>query len=226
MLLSVLPFALLTLSAQALDTWVLADGRMFEADVKQVTPGTVLFTLRTGVDQPLEIVKLSERSRKQLAEVLGLGSKPVAPLAPVAVASAPTSTPATPPPAPTPPMPETAPAMPPAATAGAAMAAVPRDPGAIDATDIGSLEANFGLTATVIGKVKKVNTLGSSGHKLLEFEDSTFNVFINKRQLEQSTAWAFEGIEGKLVQAKGKIGKYNDKLQIQLFEPSQIGMTE
>lgn len=206
-------------SAQALDTWVLADGRMFEATVKQVVPGTVLFTLRTGADQPLEITKLSERSRTQLVDVLGLGSVPVTPVAPVAVAAP------APPPAPPPPPPAAMPAETPAATASVPMASVARDPSAIDATDTGSLEANFGLTATVIGKVKKVVTLGSSGHKLLEFEDTDFNVFVNKRQAELP-GWGFDSLVGKQVQAKGKIGKYNEKLQIQLFEPSQMGVVE
>lgn len=205
-------------SAQALDTWVLADGRMFEATVKQVVPGTVLFTLRTGADQPLEITKLSERSRTQLVDVLGLGSVPVTPVAPVAVAA-----PA--PPAAPPPPPAAMPAETSAATASVPMASVARDPSAIDATDTGSLEANFGLTATVIGKVKKVVTLGSSGHKLLEFEDTDFNVFVNKRQAELP-GWGFDSLVGKQVQAKGKIGKYNEKLQIQLFEPSQMGVVE
>lgn len=207
-----------TFSVQALDTWVLADGRMFEADVKQVTPGTVLFTLRTGVDQPLEITKLSERSRKQLVEVIGLGSTPVTPVAPIATA------PAAPTPPPQAPMTAATPTPPPPPTV-APMASMARDPGALDATDTGSLEANFGLTATVIGKVKKVVTMGSSGHKLIEFEDTDFNIFINKRQLE-TPGWNFEGVEGKLVQAKGKIGKYNEKLQIQLYEPGQMGVVE
>jgi len=193
---------------------------MFEADVKQMTPGTVLFTLRTGVDQPLEITKLSERSRKQLIEVIGLGNTPVTPVAPISAATA-----APAPSQPSTAMPAAAPTPPPAPATAAPMTSVARDPGAVDATDTGSLEANFGLTATVIGKVKKVVTMGSTGHKLLEFEDTDFNIFINKRQLE-TPGWNFDGLEGKLVQAKGKIGKYNEKLQIQLYESSQMGIVE
>ncbi len=204
------------LRAQNLETWVLTDGRMFEAQVKQVVPGTVTFTLRTGADQPLEIAKLSERSKKQLAEVLGLGQSVVTPLSPVAAATAPAATPSATP----------MPAAAPAATAGGAMSSVPRDSGAIDATDEGSMEANFGLTTTVIGKVKRVATLGGAGHKLIEFEDTQFNVFINKRQLDQSQDWHLEGLEGRLVQVKGKIAKYNDKLQIQAYEPAQLGVVE
>lgn len=208
------------LTAQDLETWVLTDGRMFEAQVKQVVPGTVTFTLRTGADQPLEISRLSERSKKQLGEALGLGQAIVTPAAPVA--SAPTAPAATPTPAMAPAGSSTSPAP----AAAGSMASVPRDAGAIDATDAGSLEANFGITATVIGKVKRVATLGAAGHKLLEFEDTTFNAFINKRQFEQSQDWHLDGLEGKLVQVKGKVGKYNDKLQIQLFEPSQLGVVE
>lgn len=210
----------MALSVKAADTWVLADGRMFEAQVKQVTPGIVLFTLRSGSDQPLEITKLSDRSRKQLIEILGLGSTPVAPITPTAAIEPAASVP----PAVPPTMPA-APPMPPPAPAAAPMTSVPRDPAAVDATDTGSLEANFGLTATVIGKVKRVATLGSSGHKLIEFQDTDFNLFINRRQAE-TPGWNFEGLEGKQVQAKGKIGKYNEKLQIQLVEPSQLGIVE
>ena len=213
-------FTLGSLSAQALDTWVLADGRMFEAQVKQMTPGMVLFTLRSGVDQPLELAKLSVRSQKQLIEVLGLGSVPVKPVAPstttttaVASQTAPPAMPAAAP-APTPPPSPTAP-----------VAGMARDPGALDVTDLGSLEANFGLTATVIGKVKRVATLGSSGHRLIEFTGTDFNLFINRRQAEQP-GWNFDGLEGKLVQGKGKIGKFNEKLQIQLNDPTQMGVVE
>ncbi len=215
-----------SLLAQTAETWVLADGRMFEAQVKMVTPGTVLFTMRTGADQPLEISKLSDRSKKQLLDVLGLGSVPVSPATPTATAAVtpPPVPPATPMPAaaPTPPTPP-APAMP---AAAGTMATVPRDAGAIDVTDTGSIDARYGLTATVIGKVKRLASLGGAGHKLIEFEDSDFNVFINKRQLEASTDWHLEGLEGKLIQATGKVGKYNEKLQIQLFEPSQVGVVE
>lgn len=215
----------MTVSAavQAADTWVLADGRMFEAEVKQVTPGVVLFTLRSGSDQPLEITRLSDRSRKQLIEVLGLGGTPVTPVSPTAAAE-PAPAPAPTPSAPTPP-PAPAAAMTPAAPAAAPMASVPRDPGAVDATDTGSLEANFGLTATVIGKVKRIATLGAAGHKLIEFQDTEFNLFVNRRQAEQP-GWNLESLEGKVVQAKGKIAKYNEKLQIQLYEPTQIGVVE
>lgn len=202
-----------SLAAQSLETWVLTDGRMFEAQVRQVVPGTVTFTLRTGADQPLEIAKLSERSKKQLAEVLGLGQSAVTPMSPTATA-------------PAAPAPASMPAAGAPSAAAGTMPVVPRDSGAVDATDEGSLEANFGLTATVIGKVKRVATLGASGHKLLEFEDTTFNVFISKRQLDQRQDWHLDGIEGRLVQVKGKIGKYNDKLQIQVLEPAQIGLVE
>lgn len=204
-----------SLAAQSLETWVLTDGRMFEAQVRQVVPGTVTFTLRTGADQPLEIAKLSERSKKQLAEVLGLGQSAVTPMSPAAAAPA----------APAAPAPASMPAAGAPSAAAGTMPVVPRDSGAVDATDEGSLEANFGLTATVIGKVKRVATLGATGHRLLEFEDTEFNVFINKRQLDQHD-WHLDGIEGRLVQVKGRIGKYNDKLQIQVLEPAQIGLVE
>lgn len=203
--------------ALSFETWVLADGRMFEAQVKLVTPGTVLFTLRTGAEQPLEVSKLSERSRKQLIELLGLGLTPVTPVSPVAMApTIPTPTPASAT------APAATPATPPPATP---MTTAARESGAVDATDIGSLEASFGLAATVVGKVKKVVTLGSSGHKLLEFDGTDFNVFINRRQAELP-GWNFDAMAGKTVQAKGKIGKFNEKLQIQLYAPAELTLVQ
>ncbi len=196
-------------SCFAFETWELADGRMFEAKVKQMIPGTVLFTLRTGTDQSLEITKLSESSRKRLVEVLGLSHSVavVTPSAAVVPIPQPTTTPAM----------QAVPEVP--------VATVTRDPAAVDATDSGSLEANFGLTVVVIGKVKNVSTLGSSGHKLIEFEDSEFRVFVNKRQAELP-GWNFESLLGKTLQVKGKIAKYNEKLQVQLYEPTQLGAVE
>lgn len=196
-------------SCFAFETWELADGRVFEANVKQVMPGKVLFILRTGADQSLEVTKLSESSRKRLVEVLGLGSSAAIVTPSAAVVPTPPST--------------TALAMQPVPVVP--LATVTRDPAAMDATDSGSLEANFGLTVVVIGKVKNVSTLGSSGHKLLEFEDSEFHVFVNKRQAELP-GWNFESLLGKTVQVKGKIAKYNEKLQVQLYEPTQLGAVE
>ncbi len=206
-------------TAHAADTWVLADGRMFEAKVKAVAPpGVITFTLSNGSDQPLEIGKLSERSKKHLAESLGMTLVPVTPPPPVPLAAAPPPAPMVPTPPPAP-----APALPPAA---GTMALVPRDQGAVDATDTGSLEANMGQTATIIGKVKEVDTMGSTGHKLITFEGTDFNVFVSKRQLDQSADWHLESTVGKTVQVKGKIAKYKEKLQIQAFEPAQIGIVQ
>jgi len=206
----------LTTCAQA-DTWVLTDGTSFEAQVKGVMPGTAIFTFTSGQEQRMEISKLSDDSRKKLAEVLGLAvAAPAAPPAP----STSTAAPATPAPA----MP---PATPPAAGATAGtMQTVARDPGAMDATDVNMLDSQFGKRATVIGKVKTVITLGSSGHKKLTFEGSDFTVFISKRSLDQSTDWHLDDLGGKTVQVTGEITKFQEQLQISPREPAQLGVVE
>ncbi|MES2595057.1 MAG: hypothetical protein V4662_06970 [Verrucomicrobiota bacterium] len=203
----------LTASAHA-DTWVLADGTSFEAQIKGVMPGTTLFTFASGQEHRIETSKLSDDSRKKLAETLGL--------AVAAPAAAPTPAPAAP---------SAAPAMPPAApgtaspTAGV-MPTMARDPGAMDATDVNMIDSQFGKRGTVIGKVKTVITLGSSGHKKLTFEGSDFTVFISKRSLDQSTDWHLDDLAGKNVQVTGEIAKFQEQLQISPREPSQVGVVE
>lgn len=203
---------------QTPDTWVMTDGRMFEAQVKSVAPpGVITFTLRNGTDQPLGVEKLSDRSKKRLAELLGLAGVPIAPVAAVAT-TAPATSPGMAVPPPPPP--------PPAAAPAPGMAVVPRNSGATDATDMGALQAGLDKQLTVIGKVAKVDTLGRSGHKLVGFEGSEFSLFVNKRQLDQSADWNLEGLVGKTVQVTGKVTQYNGKLQIQAFEPAQVGVVE
>lgn len=205
--------ACLPLQARA-DTWVLTDGTSFEAQVKGVMPGTAIFTFTSGQEQRMEISKLSDDSRRKLAEVLGLAvAAPPAPATPAAAPAAPA--PAMPPA--TPPAPST--------TAGT-MPTVARDPGAMDATDVNMLDSQFGKRATVIGKVKTVITLGSSGHKKLTFEGTDFTVFISKRNLDQSTDWHLDDLGGKTVQVTGEITKFQDQLQISPREPAQLGVVE
>jgi len=180
-------FGLTTLTAQTLETWTLADGRTLEAQVKLVTPGTVIFTPKTGHDTALEIAKLSETSRKRLIEVLGLSS------------------------APTPP-----------SNAPATVITGTRSSSAADATDIAMIEAQFGKSITIIGKVQEVIKLGSTGHQKLSFENSTFSVFISKRVFEQQPTWQASELAGKTVQVTGEITKYQEQLQIQIASPSQI----
>ncbi len=96
-----------------------------------------------------------------------------------------------------------------------------RDPAAVDATDQASLEAGLGQRLTVIGRVRRVATLGAAGHRLIEFEDSRFGVFIAKRQLTQA-GWNLETLTGRTVQVRGELSRYQDRLQMTLFEPAQI----
>ncbi len=187
--------SLSSLTAQTQETWTLNDGRTFEGQVKLVTPGTVIFTRSSGPDVPLEITKLTDASRKRLIEVLGLN----APAAP-----APTPTASTP-----------------AAATGTKPTMV-RNSGAIDATDISMIDSQFGQKATVIGQVKEVVTLGSTGHKRINFENTGFNVFINKRNLEKSSDWKLDDLAGKTVQIEAEVTKYQEQVQMQLTEPSQI----
>ncbi len=103
---------------------------------------------------------------------------------------------------------------------------VTRNSGAIDSTDTGMLESQFGKKATVIGKVAEVITLGTTGHKRINFEGTEFNIFINKRVLEKNSNWNLNTLTGKTVQIRGEIAKYQNQLQIQITDPSQIGAVE
>ena len=171
------------------ETWVRSDGTMFEARVRQVTPGSATFELRSGGEQTVAPAQLAERSRRRLAEVLGLlpGTTPK-----VVATSSPTPSPA---------------------TAAAE---------SLDARDAGALESRFGQSATVTGTVRRVATLGSSGHRLLEFEGEAFNVFIRRSDLEKHPDWPLDALTGRRVRVQGEIGKYRERLQIQVSEPASL----
>ncbi len=112
------------------------------------------------------------------------------------------------------------------APAAGAVHLVARNSGAIDSTDTAMLESQFGKKATVNGKVAEVITLGTTGHKRINFEGTGFNVFINKRVLEKNSRWNLNTLTGKTVQIRGEITKYQDQLQVQITDPSQIGAVE
>ncbi len=209
----VLPFAAIVFllsglesrAQSALESWVLSDGTMIEAKVRSVAPGHVLFTQRSGIEKDVEISKLSDRSRKRLLEVLGFTGADVAAL----------------------PAPATAPVgeqkpMPTAPTAPAA----PTSSAAIDVTDTASMEASFGKDATIVGQVKKIVTLGAAGHKLVEFDGSSFQIFVSNSSLQASNEWALDDMVGKRVQASGKVDKYRDNLQLRISRPDQISIVQ
>ena len=102
----------------------------------------------------------------------------------------------------------------------------PRDPSAMDATDLDLIDSQYGKTGTVTGVVKQVITLGSLGHKKLVFEGTDFSVFINKRWLGQSPDWRLDDLAGKVVRITGEITKYEEQLQISPREPAQIVVTK
>lgn len=197
-----------TLSAQTIDTWVTSQGAMFEASIKTVVPGQVTFILKDGREQPVPLANLSDRSRAKLIESLGLGT------APVPVAATTTPAPAAPA-ATTPATPTTAPATMTPATAPVAGAA-------IEATDIAQINALIGQDSTVVGTVTEVVTLGASGHKLIKFDGTTFNIFISKQMLEKSTDWILDDLPGKRLQVTGKLESYRDAPQIKGNTPSQL----
>lgn len=197
-----------TLSAQTIDTWVTSQGAMFEASIKTVVPGQVTFILKDGREQPVPLANLSDRSRAKLIESLGLGT------APVPVAATTTPAPAAPA-ATTPATPTTAPATMTPATAPVAGAA-------IEATDIAQINALIGQDSTVVGTVTEVVTLGASGHKLIKFDGTTFNIFISKQMLEKSTDWILDDLPGKRLQVSGKLESYRDAPQIKGNTPSQL----
>lgn len=169
------------------ETWVRSDGTMFEARVRQVAPGAATFELRSGGEQTLAPAQLAERSRRRLAEVLGL-------------------------------LPGTGRAV--AATPSAAPSPAPDE--SLDASDAGQLESRFGQSATVTGTVRRVATLGSSGHRLLEFEGEVFSVFIRRSDVEKHPEWPLDALTGRRVRVQGEIGKYRERLQIQVSEPASL----
>ena len=204
-----------TLSAQTIDTWVTSQGAMFEASVKTVVPGQVTFILKDGREQPVPLANLSDRSRAKLIESLGLGTAP----APAPV-SAPTPTTAS---APATPAAPTAPATTPtAAPAAMTPATAPVAGAAIEATDSAQINALIGQDATLVGTVTEVVTLGASGHKLIKFDGTTFNIFISKQMLEKSTDWILDDLPGKRLQVSGKLESYRDAPQIKGNTPSQL----
>jgi hypothetical protein len=178
------------LAAPDWETWVRSDGTMFEARVRQVEPGTAIFQLRAGGEQTLAPAQLAERSRRRLAEVLGLlpGATQVA----------------------------AAPSKPSAPTLSPAPA------NSLDASDAGALESRFGQSTTVTGTVRRVATLGGSGHRLLEFEGEVFSVFIRRSDLERHPDWPLDALTGRRVRVLGEIGKFRDRLQIQVSKPTSL----
>jgi hypothetical protein len=192
----------LCLQSQIPEKWTLTDGRTFEGQVKSVTPGLVIFARASGPDASLEISQLSEVSQRRLMVILGLKL-------------------------PTTPNTVTPPLAPPAPPHSAAlMNTTARNPGAIDATDISMIDSKFGLRCMVIGKISKITTLGSTGHKKIHFENSEFYLFINKRILEANPEWKPETMANKRIQVEGEVAKYQDQLQIQITAPTQINVVE
>jgi hypothetical protein len=206
-----------TLSAQTIDTWVTSQGAMFEASVKTVVPGQVTFILKDGREQPVPLANLSDRSRAKLIEFLGLGTASAP--APATV-SAPAATPAPPttPAAAT----STTPTTPAVAPAAMTPATAPVAGAAIEATDIAQINALIGQDATLVGTVTEVVTLGASGHKLIKFDGTTFNIFISKQMLEKSTDWILDDLPGKRLQVSGKLESYRDAPQVNGLTPSQL----
>ena len=194
-----------------MDTWVLTDGRMFQAELVQAMPGQLKVRLADGREEVVEIVKLSALSKKRAAERLGLGAEavvgsvsgPPATEKPISVTEAPSSS----------------------STGGAKMPA-PTVEGAVEVTDKVSIESAMGMEITVVGRVQKVATLGSAGHKKISFEGSPVVAFIGKWNLEKSGDWEFDGLEGKSLQVTGKVDKYNDELQVQPTSPNGMKVLE
>ncbi len=197
---TVIPLA----AEETMDTWVMTDGRMFQAALMQAAPGKLKVRLTDGKEEVLEISELSELSKKRAAERLGLGAA-----AGAAAATTPAPEPAAPPPSP-----------PVSAEGSSKMSALALPEGVIALTDAGAIEAAMGTEIAAAGIVKEVATLGSAGHRKILFEGTPVVAFIGKWDLEKSGDWKFDGLEGKTLQVSGKVGKYNDELQIQPASPN------
>ena len=61
-----------------MDTWVMTDGRMFQAELIHATPGQLKVRLADGKEEAVELSELSALSKKRAAERLGLGGELVA----------------------------------------------------------------------------------------------------------------------------------------------------
>lgn len=209
--LAALAVSALSLTAQTMETWVTSQGAMFEATIKGVIPGQATFVLKDGREQNVPLQDLSERSRVKLAEALGFGATPVAPAATTPTATTAPATPTT-----TPTTPSAAP------MAGTPMEVKAVDSTAIDVTDATQILAKIGQEAIVVGTVSEVVTLGASGHRLIKFDNSTFNVFISKQVLDQSTDWVLDDLPSKRLQVSGKLETYRDAPQIRGVTPTQL----
>ena len=96
------------------------------------------------------------------------------------------------------------------------------DGDAIDATEDAHLRSLVGAEAKVVGTVKSVPTLGSSGHRLIEFEGSDFNVFIHRDRIAESADWIIDDLPGKRLQVTGTVEMYREKPQMRGSTPSQL----
>ncbi len=195
-LLIALTFASAYLPLAAEETWTLADGTTLQGSFRGAMPGIILFTVKNGSDQRVPVSQLHEESKRRIAEIIGLS----------AAAPASAMTAASPAPAP------------------ASLPTQTRDPGAIDATDVNLIASKLGLKTVIIGVLKSVASLGSTGHKKLYFENSEFEVFVPKGTLEQSPGLKLDGLEGKSVQITGTISKYAEKLQISLRAATDLAL--
>jgi hypothetical protein len=204
----------LPLPAQdTMDTWVMTDGRMFQAALLQASPGELTVRLSNGKEEVLFVSELSELSKKRAAERLGLGAAAVVAVAAATTPSKPApSSPETPSPTPTP-----APA-----PGGQAMAQPTLGEGELSMTDAAAIETAMGTEITAVGIVREVATLGSTGHKKILFQGTPVVVFIGKWHLEKSGDWKFDDLEGKTLRATGKVGKFNDEVQVQPISPSDL----
>lgn len=195
----------LRLHAEETTTWQLADGRAVEGSLRGALPGVILITGKDGKDERVPVSKLSAESKKRIVELLGLSVSEASP--------APSASPALPPPS-----------APMAEAAKAPVATASRDPGAMDATDLNLIASRLGMKSVVIGVVKSVLTLGSTGHKKLLFEGSEFEVFLSKSVQEKEPAQDLEALKGQTVQITGTISQYQEKLQISLRSVSDLAV--
>lgn len=185
-------------SAQpVMDSWVMTDGRMFQAELIQAIPGQLKVRLADGKEETLELSELSALSKKRAAERLGLGGESVA---------EPESTTTSVKDA----------AMPTSATAE----------GPLNLQDDAAIKAAMDTEVTAVGTVKEVATLGSSGHKKIVFDGTAVVGFIGKWNLDKSGDWNLDGLEGKRLQIAGKVDEYNGELQVQVASPNDMRVVE
>lgn len=91
----------------------------------------------------------------------------------------------------------------------------------IPVTDLDALRAKLKETVLVRGTVREVTT-GRSGYKRVHFHDTTFFLYIAKKDLDRFPDWKPEEWQGRNVFARGQVSEYRSQLELIIRAPSDL----